>query len=354
MKKVLAGAGTALLFQGDNLIAVAKTLSESSFSFSVTAEEVRGGRGNSLWARYYHDSAMTGTIQDIMFDLDYISMAIGTPVNQGGLSVKEESATVATAKQIPITATPRALNGSLIAWYQKPGADDKDWKVANIKGTTGSYYLDVADATVGDKYCVKYFYTNENARSIIVPAQFVPDEVHLVVFTDLISGDPSSEGTSVIGRLVTDIPRFSFDGNQDLSMSATGAATISLSGSALAVSGGDTSCETDSYYATLTEEIYGDTWQDNVVALAIANNDIELATAGTATLEVYAVYGGNTASQMKPNSNFTFAVVGGSSSVIAVSQEGVVTANGKGTAYVEVTLTGKDNVAPAYAQVTVA
>ena len=57
---------------------------------------------------------------------------------------------------------------------------------------------------------------------------------------------------------------------------------------------------------------------------------------------------------MKTNSNFTFSVVGGSSSVITVDATGTVTAKGKGSAYVQVTLTGKDNVAPAYAQVTVA
>lgn len=46
MKKFLAGTGTALLFKGQNLISVAKTLTESSISFAVTAEEIRAGRGD--------------------------------------------------------------------------------------------------------------------------------------------------------------------------------------------------------------------------------------------------------------------------------------------------------------------
>jgi len=45
MKKFLAGTGTALLFKGQNLIGVAQTLTESTFGFSVTAEEVRAGKG---------------------------------------------------------------------------------------------------------------------------------------------------------------------------------------------------------------------------------------------------------------------------------------------------------------------
>ena len=103
----------------------------------------------------------------------------------------------------------------------------------------------------------------------------------------------------------------------------------------------------------MTEEITGAQWQDNVVALAVENNDIELTTAGTETLKVYAVFGNNMASQLKDNSNFTFAVAGGGDSIITVDNKGVVTATGVGSAYVNVTLTNHNNVAPAYVQVTV-
>lgn len=353
MKKFLAGTGTALLFKGQNLIGVAKTLTESSISFAVTAEEIRAGRGNALFGRYFHDSSMTGTLNDAMFDISYIGMVLGTNVRQGGLSIKEEGSTVATANQIPITATPTAVSGALIGWYQKPGADDNDWTVGTIKGTEGAYYIEATGAKPNDKYCVKYFYQDENARSIIVPAQFVPDEIHVVIITDLFSGDPSSEGASTVGRLIVDIPRFALDGSQDLTMNASSAATVSLSGSALAVTTSDSSCETDSYYATITEEVIGAQWQDNVIALAVENNDIEIAANGTETLKVYAVFGNNMASQLKDNSNFTFAVEGGGSSIITVDSNGVVKGVAQGSAYVNVTLTNHNDVAPAFVQVTV-
>lgn len=297
---------------------------------------------------------MTATLTNAMFDINYIAFNLGVNVQQGGLTIKEEGATVATANQIPITATPTATSGALIAWYQKPGASDDDWTVGTIKGTAGAYYIEATGAKVGDKYCVKYFNQDENARSIIVPAQFVPDEIHITIITDLWSGDPSSEGSSIVGHLVVDVPRFSLDGSQDLSLAASSAATVSLSGSALAVSGGDASCETESYYATITEELTGAQWQDNVVALAVENNDIDLATGATETLKVYAVFGNNMASQLKDNSNFTFAVEGGGATVITVDAKGVVTAKGKGSAYVNVTLTDHTDVAPAFVQVTVA
>ena len=353
MKKFLAGVARAILLRGNTIIGVANTLITSGFDFTIASEEIRGGQGNGLFGKYFHDSALNVTIEDAMFNLEYVAASLGTTLRQGGLSFKEEESTVATAKQIPLSTTPLALEGSLVAWYSKPGQDN--WITGTVKTANSKYYIDVEAATVGEKYCVKYFWQNENAESIVIPVQYVPAELHVILINDEFSGEAiDSIDTTAIGRLITDIPRLQLTGEQNLALSATGAATTSLSGSALAVASDATSCETDAYYGTMTEEIFGATWQDNVVALAIEDNDIQLATSKTATLSVYAVYGGNKASQKKDNSNFTFTVVGGSSSVITVDGTGLVTAKGIGSAYVQVTLTGKDNVAPAYAQVTVA
>ena len=353
MKKFLAGVARAILLRGNTIIGVANTLITSGFDFTIASEEIRGGQGNGLFGKYFHDSALNVTIEDAMFNLEYVAASLGTTLRQGGLSFKEEESTVATAKQIPLSTTPLALEGSLVAWYSKPGQDN--WITGTVKTANSKYYIDVEAATVGEKYCVKYFWQNENAESIVIPVQYVPAELHVILINDEFSGEAiDSIDTTAIGRLITDIPRLQLAGEQNLALSATGAATTSLSGSALAVASDATSCETDAYYGTMTEEIFGATWQDNVAALAIEDNDIQLATSATATLSVYAVYGGNKASQKKDNSNFTFAVVGGSSSIITVDETGLVTAKGTGSAYVQVTLTGKDNVAPAYAQVTVA
>ena len=353
MKKFLAGVARAILLRGNTIIGVANTLITSGFDFTIASEEIRGGQGNGLFGKYFHDSALNVTIEDAMFNLEYVAASLGTTLRQGGLSFKEEESTVTTAKQIPLSTTPLALEGSLVAWYSKPGQDN--WITGTVKNANGKYYIDVEAATVGEKYCIKYFWQNENAESIVIPVQYVPAELHVILINDEFSGEAiDSIDTTAIGRLITDIPRLQLAGEQNLALSATGAATTSLSGSALAVASDATSCETDAYYGTMTEEIFGATWQDNVVALAIENNDIELTTSATTTLSVYAVYGGNKASQKKDNSNFTFSVVGGSSSVITVDATGLVTAKGIGSAYVQVTLTGKDNVAPAYAQVTVA
>lgn len=104
----------------------------------------------------------------------------------------------------------------------------------------------------------------------------------------------------------------------------------------------------------MTEEIFGSVWQNNVIALAIENSDIELAVPQTETLIVRAVFGGGVASQREDNSNFTFTVLDGGETYATVAEgTGVVTAAAAGNAIIEVTLTDYPNVPPAYTQVTV-
>ena len=347
----LAGVGRALLFKGNDLIGVAKTLTESTFDFSITAEDVRGGQGNGLLGRYFHDSNMQVTLVDAMFDLQYMALSLGVNLESGGLSVKEEELAVGVDGAVTVSETPVAFSGSMIGWYKKPS--DTEWSIGTFTGSK----MAVSGGSQNDAYCVKYFYINENARSITIKSQYVPAELHVVIMNDLYSGDVGSQSDATrYGRLITDIPRLQMDGNQTLNLTATSAATINLTGSALAVLSGDT-CEEDPYYGTMTEEIYGAKWQDDVVALAVENSDIELAKSASETLIVRAVFGAGMASQRKDNSNFTFSVVTTPASTATgtnVDTKGVVKAGTQaGVAVVQVVLTDEPNVAPAFVTVTV-
>lgn len=347
----LAGVGTALLFKGNDLIGVAKTLTESTFNFAITAEDIRGGKGNGLLGRYFHDSTLTATLTDAMFDLNYIALSLGVNVESGGLSVKEEELKVGADNTVTTTETPVAFDGTMIGWYKKP--TDNDWTIGTITGNK----MTITGGTQEAVYCVKYFYQNANAKSITIKSQYVPATLHVVVLTDLYSGKVGTQSDATrYGRLIVDIPQFQLDGSQDLSLTATSAATVSLSGQALAVLDGAT-CEDDPYYGTMTEEIYGAKWQDDVIALAIENADIDLNQNNTEALIVRAVYGKGMASQRKDNSNFNFTVEtspAATATGVTVSTEGVVSAGTvDGVAVVEVTLKNAPNVPPAYATVTV-
>ena len=322
MNRYLAGVGRALLIRGDNLIGVAKTLTDSTFEFSVSSEDVRGGAANMLWGRYFHDSTLTATLTDAMFKLEYIAASLGTNIQSGGLSIAEEQVS-ASNRVITATQTPVATAGSVIGWYKLPS--EETWQVATFNGKNISLTdPDVADGTT---YCLKYFYQNEDARSIVLNANYIPDELHVVIINDLFSGDIATDpsNTSKVGRLITDLPRFQLDGNQNLSLTSSGAATTSLSGSALAVSDPNSCEEDDVYYGTMTEEIFGENWKDNVIAIAVPNlsNEITMNVGDFWTIPVYVVFGNGLPSVRKDNSNFLFNVQGGH---LFVSETGVLQA----------------------------
>lgn len=344
----LAGVGRALLFDGDNLIGVAKTLTESTFNFSISNEEVRGGAGNALFGKYFHDSNLAVTLTDAMFKMEYVAANLGVNINMGGLSVYESPAqgeVVGSGGVVTLTNTAVAFNGSVIAWYKKPS--DANWQIATVTGNK----ITIPGYKEGDTYCVKYFYQNPDARSLTINTQYVPKVLHVVILNDLFSGDPKNVGSaSKYGRIITDIPSFQLDGNQDLNLTATSAATVSLTGNALGVMSGD-SCEEAPYYGTMTEEIFGYSWKDDVIALAIENSDIEIANGGSEQLAVRAVFGGSVASQRVDAADLTFAVETGNS-YASVAPTGVVSGTAAGEAVISVTLKGHTDIV-AYATVTV-
>ena len=304
-----------------------------------------------MLGRYFHDSNMQVTLVDAMFGLQYMALSLGVNLKSGGLSVKEEELTVGVDGTVTASETPVAFTGSMIGWYKKPS--DTEWSIGTFTGSK----MAVSGGSQNDTYCVKYFYINENARSITIKSQYVPAELHVVIMNDLYAGDVGSQSDATrYGRLITDIPRLQMDGNQTLSLASSSAATINLTGSALAVLSGDT-CEEDPYYGTMTEEIYGAKWQDDVVALAVENSGIELAKSASETLIVRAVFGAGMASQRKDNSNFTFSVANTPASTAtgtSVDSKGVVKAGTQaGVAVVQVVLTDEPNVAPAFVTVAV-
>lgn len=345
----LAGVGRALIFAGDNLIGVAKTLTESTFNFSISSEDVRGGSANALWGKYFHDSNLQIQLTDAMFKLEYVAANLGVDINQGGITVYESGSAgeaIVTDGQLTLANTPIQFDGSYIGWYKKPS--DLEWNIAQISGNV----MTIPGATTGEAYCVKYFYQNPNVRSIVINTQYIPKVWHLVILNDLFAGDVADIGSaSRYGRIVTDIPRYQLDGNMTLNLTATSASTVPINGNALAVEAG-LSCEEEPYYGTMTEEIFGTSWEDNVIALAIENSDMELVNGGSDTLIVRVVFGGATASARQSNDNFTFAVESGSSA--AVNSAGLVTADSTATGdtVISVTLTSKPDVV-AYATVSV-
>ena len=354
MNVFAAGSAKALLFKGTTLIGVAKTLTDTSTESSISAEEVRAGSGNLLFGKYFHTSNLNLTLTDAIFNLDYIAMSNGTSVASGGVVPKEETRVLgAVTTQLTLTETAVAFEGSVIGWYKK--STDTAWSIGAISDKT----MTIVAGTQGDTYCVKYFYSDPNAQNVSLKAQYVPSILHVVLLVDLFPA--SGDGTAIdpnsakAGRLIIDVPQLQLDGNQSLALTATGAATTALNGSALAVED-SASCDSDPYYGTITQQIFGESWKDRVIGLAVANAQVDLdtVTVVTETLEAYAIFGGLEVPRLVSNADLSFAVETGGGTYASVgAHTGVVTALATGNATINVILTGYSSIEPAYAYVTV-
>ena len=96
--------------------------------------------------------------------------------------------------------------------------------------------------------------------------------------------------------------------------------------------------------------IYGKGTWDNVVALAVADGDIELQVNETETLKVYAIYSDGTVPTILDNELLTFT--SDSDTIATVSNSGVVTAQAAGSTKIEIKATAAPRLST-YGVVTV-
>lgn len=352
---VAGGPGRALMFRAGQLYSVGNTLGSNAIHFSITGEDIRGGAKNILLAQYFHDPNMSIDLTNVFFNFEDLALTTGNTIEMGGLSLKEEQVSVTAGGKATPTETPIPapyMGDGITVWYKKPTADAWNSAVYSVDSIT------IPDSTAGDVYCLKYFWNNENAKSMTLNASYEPEEVELVLIQDLYfvekKGSKNVPG-GLAGHNITICPRYKLNGTTDLDFSAGSVVGTSLSGNVLAVEDVN-SCDGKQIFGYMTQEIRGTKWQDDVIALAIENADVEIAKNGTETLIVRAVFGKGMASQRKDNSNFTFTKVespAATATGVTVNTEGVVSAGTvDGVAVIEVALKGS-NVSPAYVNVTV-
>lgn len=346
-RQFLAGAATVDMLVGDQLIATATTLLDSSITVGSTAEEVRGGPGAKLLGKYYHTSTFDINLTDVLFKLEYFAFQTGSAIQQIADVFTSEQVTLGAGGSGTITGTPAVYQSyGTIGWAAKPGSD------AYQKITFTEKAFTVAGAKEGDIYCVKYISTDNAARQITISSSFIPSEVTLVMTANLYRaggrGENDVNNSSKVGIVQVLVPRFQFNGSMELSMTSTGVANSPIAGSALDNPSAD--CSDGGYYAIITEQLSGSSWYDNVFALAIEDSDIELATTtGTATLSVYALPL-NGAAFKPPYEDLTFTSA--ANGTATVTQEGVVTGVAQGSTTVTVSIKNKAGV-EAIANITV-
>ena len=293
MAVFLAGVGTAEIFKvgkdgQEYLFSTAKTLTESGITIGVSAEDIRAGAGAKLYGKYFHSSTFDLKMTDAMFKLEYIAANVGSEIDLGGEVFYNEQLVSDENGQIELTytAVPMTCEGIVFAYVKEVNDDYYKTRLVSIDNK-------ITVEKENTTYCVKYLYTNDNAKTLTISANFIPDTLRVYLTMNLFSGDAANPSTGTrVGTVTVMIPRFLLNGTQDLSMSMTGAATTSFEGSALAVEEcGAGGCESDGIYAKIIEVIDGYDWRNEVEDIFF-NESEYISTNGVVqdSVEIYAIF----------------------------------------------------------------
>lgn len=322
-KFFLASVGNAEAYAARNgefaHVLSARTLTESTLGFTSSMEEVRAGQGAKLYGRFNHSAGMTVSLTDAMFDMNYIALQTGSQIQTGASAIYAKDSYTAVAgatKTIALTKEPVAIGTACgldkkVVWFRASGCNptQEDISVV-IDGTDNKYEdgnltvgaTDAAKFVDGVTYCISYFAMDNLADLIKISANFIPAEMVLVLTAKLFEGDANAPETGKpAGEITIKVPRFQLDGQFDLSMAMTSAATIALNGTALAVDAGG--CEDDGIYAEIVQVLEGSTYSSKGIRMIAV--DPESAVAGQ-TPVVYGLYN-NGSTGLIPNSDLTFA-----------------------------------------------
>ena len=268
----IAGVGNVDLFKGNESVLVSKTLVDSSINLSVSLEDIRAGAGAKLYGRYAHSSGMTMKLTDAMFRMEFLAANIGADIELGGSAVAMVAGTVATGKKVSLTGM--AIEkiypemDKAIIWIAEQNGKNEFVPFEVEEGATD---VEVPWAE-GTAVCVRHIKPYDAGQTLKVSANFIPDTLTAVLTAPLFAGDQSNmEASTKVGTLTITIPRFMLNGTTDLAMSMTGAAQMTLEGSALAVE--DEACDGEGYYAIISKVLTTGEWYDGIVDILVENED---------------------------------------------------------------------------------
>ena len=351
-KYIAASVGVADIISktSGEIIGRSNTLINSGVSFAVTPNDIKGGDGNRLLGQYFSDATMKITLEDALFDLNYLALNTGGTISVGGDVMTTEQITTSVENKITVTDTPQEfMEMGTIGWYSLAGKDT--WTKITFVGSEAT----VSGLASGTTVCVKYQKLDSTSEQFTVSSSFIPDQCYLLLTLPLFkTGLDTTVYTSAskVGYIQIAVPSYQLSGAMDLSFTSGGATTSSISGVALASMGNDVSCDSVGDYAYVKKIIIDQDEFENVKAIVAEDSDIDLTTGEDQLLVLYKMYDGNTIlPSLLDNSKVTFTSDG--AGVATVSTSGVVTAVGSGTATITCVVTSNTDLV-ATALVTIA
>ena len=298
-KYFLGSVGSAEAFRMVNgkpeMAFVAKTLTDSSISVTITKDELRGGTGAPVVTNFFHDPAVAITLTDILFKEGYVEAQLGTNFTNNASAYQSETVKAKAEGELQLKKVPVDLGvlkcsdsaSTIIAWYSEEGKDD--YKAVSISASDAAA-MQLKDNGIesGKSYCVRYLASDALAREAIVKSDMIPHELALIITVPIFAGDAcaASKGSKA-GTLTFEVPRFQLDGGQEFTFNMSSNATMSLNGTAMIMTEG---CDANSGKLFRIIEVMTDgSAERNLMMIAI---DPESAKVGNkqSDVAVYALY----------------------------------------------------------------
>ena len=250
----------------------AYSTTDGTINVSVTAEEIRGGSGNRLLGKIFHDTNFAVNLTNAMWTMQYFAAQIGEEVkaNKDTNILKQVQGTVTGGKLQAVallegypeiaplfdrnTAMCSDEFSNKIVWVKDCNGDVF---TAKVGGTTGAYtydFIGTAKPMDGD-VCITYPASATAAEQVVVNAAFAPKEFSLRLTGKLFAGDSCKKSSSkYAGEIVIEIPRFQLDGTVDYTFNPTAAVSSQLNANALAYG---CTCGGEAEYATISTVLVG-------------------------------------------------------------------------------------------------
>ena len=266
----VVGVADVRLYDDEGILVLSsKTMLNSSMEISTGSTEISGGKRNKLLNVYYHSGRLNLTLEDTVFNLEWLrDNAGGEWCNYAKVLHQTSFTTKAGENTIPDDyPTPEALDGNTDVYVY---INQNSYKLTGKK-----FMMDEDDENTGKNVCLEYYITDDSAESYTIPAAIMPKRLRAILNVDIAS---NKQGEGVVGQLLIEVPVLQLSGAQTINMTSDGYSSTPLSGMALAYtpSGSKVGCGNKDIYAIVTKQIYDTKWYTDVIALAVMGGETTL------------------------------------------------------------------------------
>jgi hypothetical protein len=249
-----------------------KANTESAFTLSMQATDVRGGINNPLRYKFMHDRDLAIKITQAVFGKTILALNVGSSIVNGAVNVLKTECVQLTTNVGAVTETPVGNVTVLKA--------DGTW--ATVTPSTKAITISGG----GNTMVTAFYRYSDTVDQISIGTTTPPDIIKLILMAEVRDTDGD-----IVEYLQIEVPSFQIDGNYELSLAADGVSTEGLAGNALSVAG--TTCTDGDVFGYVR-------WIPNTAA-AIDYSDIfvtpnvfepDAGVLATQQLTVYGVRGG--------------------------------------------------------------